>query len=147
MSPCRASEPTRWLVAGAVVLAALLAPGQATAQAQPGAVLVYWSAGDCPPCKVWRTGERHDEFAAEAARLGVRLVTVAKPSLRSADSDYRWSDAGETLALDPPKTLPSFDFVCRGKPAQRLAGLANWDSFWRSQLRDLARQCAAAPQG
>lgn len=147
MSPCRASEPTRWLVAGAVVLTALLAPGQATAQAQPGAMLVYWSAGDCAPCKVWRTGERHDEFQAEAARLGVRLVTVAKPSLRSPDSDYRWSDTQETLPLEAPKTLPSFDFVCRGQAGPRLGGLANWDSFWRSQLRQVARQCAAAPKG
>lgn len=147
MTPCRPSDPTRRLARCGLVLAALLAARPAATEPSPAAVMVYWTAGDCVYCKVWKTGERHEEFQAEAAKLGVRMVTMAKPSLRSPDSEYRGPEGSTALGLEPPKGLPSFDFVCQGTPGRRLAGLAEWDSFWRSQARQVARRCAAAPKG
>lgn len=144
----RADTAIAWALTALAGLGAAL-PAARAAEAQPPAVVVYWTAGDCVWCKVWKTGDRHDEFQAEAARLGVRLVTVAKPSLRDADTAYKWPEepglaSPAPLVASAPKMLPSFDFVCPGKPPRRLAGLADWDSFWRSQLRQIARDCAAS---
>lgn len=145
--PAEPARPTRasgWLAA--LLMATLPAlPGTAR-PAGPPASVVFWTAGDCSFCKVWKAGDRHDEFQAEAARLGVPLVTLAKPSLRSPDGDYQVPEGAVVPPLSTaPKMLPSFDFLCSGKPVRkRLSGLAEWDSFWRSQLRQLARDCQPA---
>lgn len=155
MTRCATSDPglrpkatpprsaTGWLAA-LLIVTSLAMPR--TAAASPPPSVVFWTAGDCSFCKVWKTGDRHDEFQAEAARLGVPLVTLAKPSLRSPDGDYLVPQGAIVPPLSTaPKLLPSFDFVCAGKPVRRrLSGLAEWDSFWRSQLRQLARDCPPA---
>lgn len=137
----------------AIGAASALAPAALAAEAQAPVVLVFWTAGDCVWCKVWKTGDRHQEFQTEATRLGVHLVTMAKPSLRDPDSAYRGPDEGQLASPGPsiatstaPKMLPSFDFMCQGKSVRRLVGLAEWDSFWRSQLRKMARDCTTTPR-
>lgn len=143
-----AARPRRARGGLAALLIATVSAMPGTARpAGPPASVVFWTAGDCSFCKVWKAGDRHDEFQAEAARLGVPLVTLAKPSLRSPDSDYLVPEGAHVPPLSTaPKMLPSFDFLCAGKPVRkRLSGLAEWDSFWRSQLRQLARDCQPAP--
>jgi hypothetical protein len=110
--------------------------------------LVFWHAGDCPPCKVWERGERRVEFDEQAAPLGIALVSVFKPSLRDPVSAFAWPQEQHALrtrlaVMPAPELLPSFDFVCNGQVVRRLQGLAQWDSFWRSQARRLGRECTA----
>ncbi|MBL8302538.1 MAG: hypothetical protein JNM26_07185 [Ideonella sp.] len=140
----RPRRPGVWFAA--LLIATLPAMPGTALPASPPASVVFWTAGDCSHCKVWKTGDRHDEFQAEAARLGVPLVTLAKPSLRSPDADYVVPEGALVPPLSTaPTTFPSFDFMCAGKPVRRrLSGLAEWDSFWRSQLRRLARDCQPA---
>ncbi len=109
--------------------------------------MVFWTADDCVYCKVWKRGERSQEFAAVADKHGVPVGVMSKSSLKDPPTAYRWLSNGATqpvsLLLDPPRGLPAFEFFCNGRSQRRLAGLADWDSFWRSELRRLARECAA----
>ncbi len=138
------------LVGLAAVMTA--APSTAVEPASAAKVtVVFWTAGDCTYCTQWKRGGRYDEFAAEAARLGATMATVAKPALRDPATAFRWDPsvaaAPPTRLADlaPPKLLPSFDVLCNGQPVKRLMGLAEWDSFWRSQLRRTARECTSIP--
>jgi hypothetical protein len=111
--------------------------------------MVLWTANDCAFCRVWQRGERAQEFAALAERLGVKVGVMSKPSLRDPSNAYRWLSTGvpqpaELLAM-APSGLPTFEFFCNGRSQRRLAGLDNWDSFWRSEVRRLARECAVTP--
>lgn len=132
-------------------LLALSCAGSLAAAQPPGRMqLVFWHAGDCPPCKVWDRGDRRTEFSQQAAPLGIALVSVFKPSLRDPESAFAWPEEHQALrtrlsALPAPKLLPSFDFVCDGQLVRRLQGLDDWDSFWRSQARGMARQCPGSP--
>ena len=141
----------RWKRSEAAAIALWAVFGLAPVWAQttlPRVSVVYWTADDCGYCKLWRNGDRFEEFDAEAKRLGVGFATVRKPSLRQADSAYAWTTeafSAPPVVLTPPmpRLLPSFDLLCNGKKTKRLVGLADWDSFWRSELRRMARDCKA----
>lgn len=113
-------------------------------------VLIYWSAGDCGPCLAWSKTERKQEFLVEAQRLGFTLVEVQRPRLADPLSRYAWPQADAALAERykhyPPATMtPAFDLVCRGELVKRMDGLAEWDSFWKTSMRKLAKTCESAP--
>lgn len=140
--------------AGGVALSAALAQpvnpaaAPATAATQPP-TMVLWTADDCAYCTVWRRGERAQEFAAQADRLGVQVGVMNKRSLKDPATSYRWLSAGvgppAELLQNPPHAVPTFEFFCKGRSQRRFAGLDNWDSFWRSEVRRLARECAVTP--
>jgi hypothetical protein len=136
-----------WLTSSLLALCCVGLP--AGAQTPQRMQLVFWHAGDCPPCKAWERGERRSEFIEQAGPLGIGLVSVFKPSLMSPASAFAWPPEHQTLrtglsVLPVPELLPSFDFVCNGQLVRRLQGLADWDSFWRSQARLMARECSAS---
>lgn len=138
MSAGRISKATL-LIGLAASLAAQAAPGDSQ--------LVFWTANDCGPCKLWSQTERRTEFLAEAKRLGVDLVVVSRKSVADPVTSYVWpathAELKASLAeLPPAQATPSFDFVCKGQLQRRLAGVDDWDSFWRKTLRQLARDCA-----
>jgi hypothetical protein len=123
-----------------------------TAQAgsEQGRVLIYWSAGDCGPCLAWSKTERKQEFLVEAQRLGFQLVEVQRPRVADPLTRYAWPVADAALAeryqhYPPAAMTPAFDLVCRGELVKRMDGLADWDSFWKTSMRALAKTCDAAP--
>lgn len=128
-------------LSGAALLG--LAAWPVAAAEPPAALVVFWTADDCPWCNTWKNGDRRPEFELEAARLGVAIGVQRKPSLRSPDSQFAWQEAAfpAPAGLVPPRVVPSFDFTCRGQALKRLTSMADWDSFWRAELRRLARQC------
>lgn len=133
----------------------LTAPAWAATSEAPSAVsLVYWSAGDCGPCRAWSQTERKQEFLSEAKALGVTLVEVQRPRLADPLSRYTWPKEQEALMQSylahqyaPAQLTPAFDFVCRGELLLRIDGLHEWDSFWKSSLRRSVKQCKAQPPG
>ncbi len=138
----------RTVLLGGMVLASGLAFAQAQdTQATPVQVL-YWSAADCGPCRLWREGDRYKEFKEQADRLGVALVSVRKPSLKDPATAFEWPDNASLYrqlhaSIAPPRVVPNFDILCRGKPVHRMTGLGEWDSFWHSRLRQAVRDCQA----
>jgi hypothetical protein len=137
-----------WLVAAFWFGINGIAP--AASASDQGRALVYWSAGDCGPCLAWSKTERKQEFLAEAQRLGFTLVEVQRPRLADPLSSYAWPQADAALAERykhyPPATMtPAFDLVCRGELVKRMDGLAEWDSFWKTSMRKLAKSCESAP--
>ncbi len=139
----------------ALGLAALMASGGANPSETSSALsLVYWSAGDCGPCRAWSQTERKQEFLNEAKALGVTLVEVQRPRLADPLSRYAWPKAHEALMQSylahqyaPAQLTPAFDFVCRGELLLRIDGLHEWDSFWKTSLRRSIKQCRALPPG
>jgi len=136
----------RCLLLALATLACLAASLAAAAPAELS--LIYWSAGDCGPCKAWSQTERKQEFLAEAKALGVKLVEVQRPRLADPLSRYQWPKEETALMQSylsrqypPAKLTPAFDFVCRGEMMLRLDGLAEWDSFWKRNLRRQAKLC------
>lgn len=129
----------------ALLSAAALSTGAAAA---PGDTqMVFWTAGDCGPCKLWSHTERRLEFLTEAKRLGVDLVVVSRPRVADPVERYVWPATQQELKarmaeLPAAQLTPSFDFICKGQLQRRLAGVDDWDSFWRKSLRQLARDCA-----
>jgi len=123
-----------------------LAAGAAAQAAPSDTHVVFWTAGDCGPCKLWSHTERRLEFLAEAKRLGVDLVVVSRPRVADPVTRYVWPATHPELKasmaeLPPAQLTPSFDFVCKGQLQRRLGGVDDWDSFWRKTLRQLARDC------
>ena len=129
-----------------LLAAALLHAGPTCASPAADMHLIYWTVGDCGPCLLWSRSERKQELLAEAKRLGITFVEVSRPRLADPVARYAWPAAQQTLAeqmqaYPAAQFTPAFDFVCKGQLQRRLAGLADWDSFWRKTLRTLAREC------